>query len=88
MKISKMIELIKENETEFYNTSIIRRRTSVANKELHTEMINAIDNKNWKQVAKLLENKHYHKPLDGVIICMDVNCNIKNEMLKLLWKKL
>ena len=85
MNINKMVELIQQNENAFYNSSIIRQLTSQANKTLHELMILEIDNKDWQHVAELLENKFYHKPLEGVIFCMEVDLDTKQNMLNTLW---
>lgn len=80
-----MVELIRQNEDAFYNSSVIGQSRSSANKTLHELMILEIDNKDWQHVSELLENKFYHKPLEGVIFCMEVDLDVKQSMLNVLW---
>lgn len=69
--MNTVLDYIKTYPSDFAYGVKMRQLTSVSNKELHQEMLDAIDNKDWDKVTECMQNPWYTKPLEGVIICMD-----------------
>ncbi len=79
-----MTGFIKENYEDFLESSQKRCDTSIGNKELHYAMIIALTVKDWQHVEELLLDPWYHKPLQGVILCMNSDSTVIGQMLELL----
>jgi hypothetical protein len=79
----KLAELFVKHEDIMYNAVLSRQYTSLGNKELHQEMLNALILLDVQMVLASIYNPYYTKPLEGVIICSDLEFNDKNVMLEL-----
>ena len=79
----KLADLFVKHEDVMYNSVLGRQNTSVGNKELHQEMLNAIVLVNVSMVLVCICNPYYTKPLEGVIIYSDLEFEDKQEMLDL-----
>ena len=79
----KLAEMIVKYEDVMYNSVLGRQNTSYSNKELHQEMLNAIHSLDAQKVLACIYNPYYTKPLEGVIICSDLEFEDKQEMIDL-----
>ena len=79
--MKNLLSSIITYKSAFVRSSHYRMSTSVSNKQLHADMINALNRDDYDSVKEILNNDFYRKPLIGVIYCMDVDYLTKEEFL-------
>lgn len=79
----KLAEMIVLHKDIMYNSTLSRQATSLGNKGLHQAMLDAIHSLDSQKVLACIYNPFYTKPLEGVIICSDLELEDKQEMLDL-----
>ena len=86
MKGERLVNLILEYKEEFLYTSKHRKNTSTGNKHLHQTVIDLLERED-QDMAEIglyaaVYNTWYHKPLEGVIYCLSVDFDTKQEILE------
>lgn len=68
-----ILEAIKKYPDEFEITILARSRTTPSdqNRANHLALALAISYKAWDAVKSILEKPNYHRPLEGVIYCLN-----------------
>lgn len=83
--MDKLVALILEHKEDFYHASKKRMSTSYGNRQLHLDMIETLEREDlvMQEVAlrAQLFNEYYHKPLLGVIYCLDVPFKVKEQFI-------
>lgn len=82
--MNELLVLIKKNKDAFLQSSYNRRVTSSVNKNLHSTMIENIENEYWEKVLSMLSDEWYSNPLDGVIVCSSIPIEDKSDMIALV----
>lgn len=80
--MDKLIELIKQNKDCFFNSVSNRMYTSVANKDKHAMVLAALSMCNYRLLEELFLDRWYHKPLEGVIYCMECDFELKMKFIE------
>ena len=76
--MKELIELIKQHKEDFADSVVRRMNTSTANKSRHVNVLGALYMDDWDLLEELLQDSWYRKPLDGVIICMNCDFEVKS----------
>ena len=80
--MDELLRLIKLNEDAFYASVAKRMLTSTGNVSRHADVLNALDENDYVALKEALYNPWYIKPLEGVVICMEVEYDVKEEMIQ------
>jgi hypothetical protein len=80
----KLIALLLLHQEDFIHTVMKRQFTSIGNKELHQEVLDALDQKNYSALYEaLFYDFYFYKPLGGVIYSMNIEHAKKKEILSI-----
>lgn len=77
-----LLEAIQQYTDQFISTLQARANTTYSNtnKGLHLLMNTHIVHEDWDSVKGLLMDEWYHKPLKGVVYCLDTYSEIEREV--------
>lgn len=78
---SNLATMLLEYSEEVLDSVLRRHSTSTGNKDLHKSMAYALYSNNLEMIKTMVREPFYYKPLDGVIIMMEVDHTIKRKLL-------
>lgn len=85
--MNSILEAIKLYPQEFIDTLEARANTTPneTNRINHLALQHAIAVKDWQHVGEVILDPWYHKPLEGVVFClnMDYDFSEKNKIINL-----
>lgn len=81
MSVSKLLQLIKDNEAGFLQSTKRRMETSLGNKHYHESMGFFLVKRDYRAIEEMLTDSWYHKPLEGVILCMNTHCGTEYNVI-------